>query len=153
MSMEIYLLSDQEMPSTQAWQKAVDALGFDVRFLDDKPLQTKEARLRVEYLKTPVLMELSRSGLGELREVFPRVAFPEHVTHVHILRWSISFEGTIAAYQAAAAYVGLVKGLIIDSEEGKLRTPDGAIELARGMAADVAVAQEALLKLYGQTKT
>lgn len=152
MSMEIYLLSDQNMSSTQVWQKAVDVLGFDVRFLDDAPLQAEGVRLRVEYLNTPVLMELSRTGLAELRQVFSRVAFPEHITNILILRWSISFEGTVAAYQAAAAYVGLVKGLMIDSEEGKLRTPDSAIELARGMAADVAVAQEALLKLYGRTK-
>lgn len=152
MSMEIYLLSDQEVASTQAWQKAVDALGFDVRFLDDKRLQEKEVRLRAEYLKMPVLMEISRSSVAELRETFSRVAFPEHIAHVHILRWSISFEGTIAAYQAAAAYVGLVKGLMIDSEEGKLKTPDQTIELARGMAADMAVAQDALFKLYGQTK-
>lgn len=153
MSMEIYLLSDRDVPSTQAWQKGIYALGFDVRFLDDKPLQAREVRLRSEYSKMPVLVELSQSNLAELREVFPRVAFPEHIKHVHILRWSISFEGTIAAYQAAAAYVGLVKGMMIDSEEGKLKSPDGAIERARGMATDVAVAQEALFKLYGQTKT
>lgn len=152
MSMEIYLLSDQDVPSTQAWQKAIDALGFDVRFLDDEPLQTKEVRLRTEYLKTPVLMELSRSGLAELREIFPKVAFPEHVAHIHTLRWSMSFEGIAAAYQAAAAYVGLVKGLMIDSEEGNLKTPDGAIELARSVAADVSVAHEALVNLFGQAK-
>lgn len=152
MSMEIYLLSDQDVPSTQAWQAAVDALGFDVRFLDDMPLQIEEVQLRADYLKTPVLMKLSRRHLAELREIFPEVAFPEHVARIHALRWSISFEGTVAAYQAAAAYVGLVKGLMIDSEEGKLKTPDEAIELARGMAAEVAVAQEALFKLYGQVK-
>lgn len=152
MSMEIYLLTDATVPTTHAWQSAIDALGFDVRLLDDKPLQTKEVRLRAEYLKMPVLMEISRSSVAELRETFSRVAFPEHIAHVHILRWSISFEGTIAAYQAAAAYVGLVKGLMIDSEEGKLKTPDQTIELARGMAADMAVAQDALFKLYGQTK-
>lgn len=152
MSMEIYLLTDAAVPTTHAWQGAIDALGFDARFLDDKPLQTKEVRLRAEYLKMPVLMEISRSSVAELRETFSRVAFPEHIAHVHILRWSISFEGTIAAYQAAAAYVGLVKGLMIDSEEGKLKTPDQTIELARGMAADMAVAQDALFKLYGQTK-
>lgn len=152
MSMEIYLLSDQDVPSTQVWQKGIDALGFDVRFLDDKPLQAGDMRLGGEYLKIPVLMELSQSNLAELREMFPHVAFPEQVAHVRILRWSISFEGTIAAYQAAAAYVGLVKGMMIDSEEGKLKSPDGAIELGRGMATDVAVAQEALFKLYGRTK-
>lgn len=152
MSMEIYLLTDATVPTTHAWQSAIDALGFDVRLLDDKSLQTKEVRLRAEYLKMPVLMEISRSSVAELRETFSRVAFPEHIAHVHILRWSISFEGTIAAYQAAAAYVGLVKGLMIDSEEGKLKTPDQTIELARGMAADMAVAQDALFKLYGQTK-
>lgn len=68
------------------------------------------------------------------------------------LYWSKTLEGGLAAYQAAAAYLALVKGLMIDTEECKFRTPDGAIELAHSMATDIAVAQEALLKLYGQTR-
>lgn len=35
MSMEIYLLTDAAVPTTQAWQKAIDALGFDIRFVDE----------------------------------------------------------------------------------------------------------------------
>lgn len=84
--------------------------------------------------------------------MFRNVAFPDDVSSVHALYWSKTLEGGLAAYQAAAAYLALVKGFMIDTEECKLRTPDGAIELARSMAADVAVAQEALLKLFGQTK-
>lgn len=153
MSMEIYFLSDREVSSTRAWQQAIDALGFDVRFPDDKPLQINDVRLRAECLKKPVLMELSRIDLGELRETFSRVVFPEQVTYVRVLRWGLNFEGTVAAYQAAAAYVGLVRGLMIDSDEGKLRASGDAIELARVVATDVSVAQDALAKIFGQTGT
>lgn len=152
MSMEIYLLTDEAVPTTQAWQDAIDALGFDVRFVDQQPLQATEIRLRVACQGKPVLFEVERVSLARVRKMFPDVAFPDGVSCVHALYWSKTLEGGLAAYQAAAAYLALVKGLMIDTEECKLRTPDGAIELAHSMATDIAVAQEALLKLYGQTK-
>lgn len=150
--MEIYLLTHEAVRTTQAWQKGIDALGFGVRFMDEQSLQVDEIRLRAECKGKPVLMEIEKTGLAKVRAALPDVAFPEHVSCVHALYWSKTLEGGLAAYEAAAAYLGLVKGLMIDTEEGKLRTPDGAIELARSMATDVSVAQEALVKLFGQSK-
>lgn len=153
MSMEIYLLTNEAVPTTQAWQKGIDALGFGVRFVDEQSLQVNEIRLRAECKGQPVLMELEKTGLVKVRAMLPDVAFPEHVACVHALFWNKSLEGGLAAYEAAAAYLGLVKGLMIDTEERKLRTPDGAIELARSMAVDVSIAQEALVKLFGHSKS
>lgn len=150
MSMEIYLLTDEAVPSTQAWQAAIDALGFDVRFVDERPLQTKDIRLRVECKGKPVLMELEESSLAGVRDTFPEVAFPDHVTCVHVLYWSKTLEGGLAAYQAAAAYLGLVKGLMIDTEEGKLKTPDSAIDLARNMSAEMPVLESAMAEILAK---
>jgi hypothetical protein len=137
MSMEIYLLTDAAVLTTQAWQAAIDALEFDIRFVDEESLQADEVRLRVECKGKPVLMELERTSLVKVRERFPDVAFPDRVSYVHVLYWNKTLEGGLAAYQAAAAYLGLVKGLMIDTEEGKLKTRDGAIELARKMSAEM----------------
>lgn len=48
MSMEIYLLTDEAVLTAQAWQAAVDALEFDIRFVDEQSLQANEVRLRAE---------------------------------------------------------------------------------------------------------
>lgn len=135
MSMEIYLLTNEAVPTTQAWQEAIDALGFDVRFVDTQSLQGNEIRLRAECQGEPVLMELAETSLARLRETFPKVVFPDGVVLVHALYWNKTLEGGLAAYEAAAAYIGLMKGLMIDTEEGKINTPPRAIEIARDMSA------------------
>lgn len=135
MSMEIYLLTNEAVPTTQAWQKAIDALGFGVRFVDAQSLQGNEIRLRAECLGEPVLMEIAETSLARLRETFPKVVFPDGVAHVHALYWNKTLEGGLAAFEAAAAYIGLMKGLMIDTEEGKVNTPSRAIEIARDMSA------------------
>lgn len=150
MSMEIYLLTDEAVPTTQAWQVGVDALAFDVRFVDKQSLQAGEVRLRAACKDKPVLMELERTSLARLRKTFPDVAFPDGVACVHALYWNKTLEGGLAAYQAAAAYLGLVKGLMIDTEEGKLKTPDGAIELARKMTAEMPMLEAAMADILAK---
>jgi hypothetical protein len=150
MSMEIYLLTDAVVPTTQVWQEAIHALKFDARFVDERPLQAGEIRLRVECKGKPVLFEIERVSLARVRKTFPDVAFPDHVSHVHALYWSKTLEGGLAAYQAAAAYLGLVKGLMIDTEEGKLKTPDGAIELARKMSMEMPMLEAALADILAK---
>lgn len=150
MSMEIYLLTDAAVPTTQAWQRAIAALGFDIRFVDEVSLEADEVRLRAECKGKSVLMELERTNLARVRETFPDVAFPDHVSCVHALYWSKTLEGGLAAYQAAAAYLGLVQGLMIDTEEGKLKTPDGAIELARKMTAEMPALEAAMAEILSK---
>jgi hypothetical protein len=146
MSMEIYLLTDDDAPSMEEWQKAIDALAFDVRFLDKQEFP-KETRYKTECEGKPVLMELTRVDLAYVRDALPDVMFPEHVLFVHVLRWSMSFAGSVGAYQAAAAYLALAKGVMIDTEEAKLKVPDEAIKLARKMAVEIPALEAAVLAL------
>lgn len=148
--MEIYLLTNATVPTTQAWQEAIDALGFDVRFVDERSLQTKKIQMRVECKGKAVLMELEESSLAKVHDMFPEVAFPDRVTCVQVLYWSKTLEGGLAAYQVAAAYLGLVKGLMIDTEEGQLTSPDGAIDLARKMSAEMPMLEEAMAKILAK---
>lgn len=153
MSMEIYLLTNERINSTKAWQDATDALGFDVRFLDNQPLQAKTTRIRAECRSKPVLMELEQVSLATVRDLFPDVIFPDDVTNVHALFWSKTLEGGLAAYQATAAYIGLASGLMIDTEEGKLNNPARAVELARDMAARMPLLEEAMESILAKMTT
>jgi len=135
MSMEIYLLANETVPSLRAWQDAVDALNFDVRFVDQQELPTKETRIKAECQGRPVLLEIERVDLAYVRHAFPNVGFPDNVSFVHALRWNKTLEGGLAAYEVAAAYISAVKGLMIDTEEGELKTPVRAIEVARKTSA------------------
>ncbi len=145
MGMEIYLLTN-DAPPIQEWQGAIDALAFDVRFLDKREFP-HETRFKTECQGKPVLMELVRVDLAYIRDEYPAVIFPEHVLHVHVLRWDMSFAGSVGAYQAAAAYLSLAKGLMIDSEEAKLKTPEEAIKLAREMAVEISALEAAVMAL------
>jgi hypothetical protein len=68
MSMEIYLLTNVDAPSMQEWQRAIDALAFDVRFLDKREFPN-ETRFKTECQGKPVLMELMRVDLAYVRDV------------------------------------------------------------------------------------
>lgn len=151
MSMEIYLLTNETIPSLQGWQDAVDALKFDVVFVDQQELPTKEIRIQAECQGKPVLLEIERANLADVRDTFPAVGFPESVSFVHALRWSKTLEGGLAAYEAAAAYVGAAKGLMIDTEEGKLNTPARAIEIARDMSAKMPELQKLFTNLTARS--
>lgn len=150
MSMEIYLLTNETIPSLEAWQGAVDALKFEVRFVDQQELPTKEIRIKAECHGKPVLLEVERTNLADVRDTFPNVEFPDSVSFVHALRWSKTLEGGLAAYEAAAAYVGTVKGLMIDSEEGKLNTPTRSIKIARDMSAQMPMLQAAMARVLAK---
>jgi hypothetical protein len=151
MSMEIYLLTNETIPSLQAWQDAVDALKFEVRFMGQQELPTKEIRIKAECQGKPVLLEIERTHLADVRDTFPNVGFPDSVSFVHALRWNKTLEGGLAAYEAAAAYVGVVKGLMIDTEEGKLSTPARAIEIARDMSAKMPELQKLFTNLIARS--
>lgn len=151
MSMEIYLLTNETMPSLQVWQAAVNALNFEVRFVGQKELPTKEIRIKAECQGKPVLLEIERTSLAYVRDVFPNVAFPDSVGFVHALRWNKTLEGGLAAYEAAAAYIGAVKGLMIDTEEAQLKTPALAVEIARATSAKMSELQKLFADLISRS--
>jgi len=151
MSMAIYLLTNEPIPSLRAWQDAIDALKFDVRLIDQHELPSKEIRIKAECLGKPVLMEIQRADLAYVRDAFPDTEFPDGVGFVHVLRWNMTLEGGLAAYEAAAAYIGAAKGLMIDSEEGKLKTPASAIEVARNTAAMMPELQKLLADMIARS--
>ncbi|MBY0381938.1 MAG: hypothetical protein K2W78_08485 [Xanthobacteraceae bacterium] len=150
------MLSNEPVLSVKAWQDAVDALNFSTRFVDRQELSTKEVRLKAECLGKPVLMELEDVGFSYVRKTFPETEFPDGVKYVHALRWNKTLEGGLAAYEAAAAYISFVKGLMIDTEEGKLNNSTRAVELAREMSAGMPALQdlfaEIVAKYQGQKK-
>lgn len=151
MSMEIYLLTNETMPSLQVWQAAVNALNFEVRFVGQQELPTKEIRIKAECQGKPVLLEIERTSLAYVRDVFPNVAFPDSVGFVHALRWNKTLEGGLAAYEAAAAYIGAVKGLMIDTEEAQLKTPALAVEIARATSAKMSELQKLFADLISRS--
>jgi hypothetical protein len=150
MSMEIYLLTNETIPSFQAWQDAVDALKFEVVFVDQQELPRKEIRIKAECQGKPVLLEIERTSLADISDTFPDVEFPDSVGFVHALRWNKTLEGGLAAYEAAAAYIATVKGLMIDTEEGKLSTPTHAIKIARDMSAQMPMLKAAMARMLAK---
>ena len=149
--MEIYLLTNDTIPSLQTWQDAAVALNFDIRFVDQKKLSTREIKITAECQGRPVLLELQQTTLGYVRDTFPDIGFPDSVSYVQSLRWNMTLEGGLAAYEAAAAYIGAVKGLLIDTEEGNLNTPARAIEIAREMSAGLPALKALMADLIAQS--
>lgn len=150
MSMEIYLLTNEMVPSLRAWQDAAVALDFDIRFVGQEKLAAQQTKINAECRSKPVLLELQPTTLDYVRDTFPNIGFPDNVSCVQILRWNTTLEGGLAAYEAAAAYIGAVKGLLIDTEEGKLNTPARAIEVARTLAAQMPMLEATMSKILAK---
>ena len=132
--MEIHVLSDERLPSIDAWQQAIDAERFDLK-LDPE----------VEFDKAsgflPALLRGKQSGFEsyhddprELMESYADVPYFKSCPawkHALSFRWgSLAHEGA-SVFMAAAAYAKATDGVVYEPEEGKALTLDEVRQLVR----------------------
>ncbi len=135
MSMQISVLSDIRLTSMAEWQKSIDALGFPLRLPLDEPLaevgggdptaQLRGKNTRIEY---------NVLNLKDLRDSsYEDFNFGHDWKYVLAFIWGASFAEGAAAWMAATAYARATGGLVFDEQEGRLFSPDEALEVANDL--------------------
>ena len=132
--MEIHILSDRKLTTIAAWQKAIDAEGFNLKLDPEVEFESASGFL-------PGLLHAKQSGfecfhddVGELMETYaetPALHSGHRWKHALSFRWgSFAHEG-VAVFMAATAYAQATGGAVFEPEEGRMLTLDECRELAR----------------------
>jgi hypothetical protein len=135
MSMEIFVVSDSRLNTMEEWQRAIDAEGFPLRLPLEKPLaqvgggdptaQLHGKSTRIEY--NVLDLKSLTDGLHD------RVDFRHDWKHVLGFIFGGSFAEGAAAWMAATAYARATRGLVFDTQEVKLFSPDEALKIANDL--------------------
>ena len=152
MSMEIYVLSDRQLSSMEAWQTAVDQSVVALRLSTSTPFADLHGVLPVVLDQRPTGFECDHFNARELMEDPPaEVEFDRAWACALAFRWGGDVYAGASAYAAAAAYAVATDGVLLDCEEGQFISAQRAVEISRELAQSQPMIDEAVrrvLELY-----
>lgn len=147
MSMELYVLSDVQLPSIAAWQEAIDVDGFPLRLFTGRPFAELRGVLPVQLGKRQAAFECDHWNAAELITELSYVDFSHRWKFALAFRWTGNpYEG-IAAYMAGGAYAKATGGIVFDCEEGKIISPERAGEIAGEIERDIPMIEEMVKRM------
>ena len=144
MSMEIYVLSDTQLASIEAWQRAIDAEGFRLKLSKETSIEALRGHLPAWWGEKYAGFECDHWNAAELMDELPEVVFEHQWKYALAFRWGADLNACQGAYMAATAYARATNGVILDCEEGKLLSPQRALELTQKIESDLPAIEQAL---------
>jgi len=147
MSMEIYILSDRQLASVEAWQQAIDAEGFRLRLLDDRPIARLRGHLPARWKERPAGFECYHDDPYELTAGYPDIDFGHRWSYALALRWGADLNACQGANMAACAYARATDGVVFETEAGVIMNPDEAAAHVRETERLLPSVEAALQKL------
>jgi hypothetical protein len=131
MAMELFVFSDNQLNSTLEWQASIGREGYQLLFVNERPLNTLKGFLPVLLRDTKTGFECSHWLPENLMREIPDVNFGHDWKYLLTFRWGGDFDQLQAAWMAATAYASATDGVIFDEEQGKMRTPAEAREIVQ----------------------
>jgi hypothetical protein len=126
MSMELFVLSDQQLPSVTAWQVAIDGEGYPLRLDGNKPIEALRGFLPAWLRDVKTGFECNPWKADEFMRERPDVNFGHAWKHVLAFRWGGNLSQVPAVWMAATAYANATDGLVFDEEAGMMRSASDA---------------------------
>jgi hypothetical protein len=134
MSMEMFVLSESRLASIQDWQRSIDVLGYTVRLPTTKPLSQLRGVFPVELGRDAVsYFECDHWDVYDIVRTYPDVHFDRRYKAAIAFRWGADVQAAYSAYIAAAGYAQAAHGIIFECQEGKVISPQRALEIAEQM--------------------
>jgi hypothetical protein len=133
MAMEIYVLSDRRLNSLTEWQRAIDAesFPFPLRLSADASFDELNGFLRARYENAPSGFECDHWDSRSIIADYPHIGFGHAWKYALAFRFGVKPGELESAWMAATAYARATRGLVFDTEEGKLFQPDEAAQVIR----------------------
>jgi hypothetical protein len=151
MSMEIHCLSDRQLDSIIDWQQAIDAQGFALKLSNSCPFASLKGFLPAQSGETETGFECYHDDPDELLVEYDNIDFGHSWKFALSFRWGGDLSECLAAYMAAAAYAKATDGVVFDSEEGQILTPQKAVECARQMETELPAVQAELDRIRARS--
>jgi hypothetical protein len=134
MSMEMFVLSESRLASIQDWQRSIDLTGHKVRLSTARPLAQLRGVIPVVLGEnSAAYFECDLWDVGDIVQTYPEVHFDRRYKAAIAFRWGADVEAAYSAYIAAAGYARAAHGIIFDCQEGKIISPQQAIDTAEQM--------------------
>jgi hypothetical protein len=149
MSMEITVLSDRRLRSLAEWQRAIDAEALGIALPTDTSIDELHGFLPVRWNGVATGFECSHCDPAEIMTLYREIAFGRKWTHALDFIWGGDFDEGLTAYMAAAAYAKAADGVVFDTQDGIVMSPQRALEVAREMKREIPKVKAALEKAYG----
>lgn len=130
MAMELYVLSDAQLPSMTAWQNAIDAQGYPVRLSGVIQLAGLDGAMPLEFAGEPIVVECRHRNSAQMADELAGADLGRGWQHGLCFRMAADIREIVAAYMMAAAYAQTTGGAVFDCEEGRLISPQRAAEIA-----------------------
>ncbi len=144
MAMEIYVLSDRQLPSLSDWQAAIQAEGFALTLSTARPFADVRNFLPVQLNGAQTGFECDHWSSRDVMESYPEVRFGRQWRYCLAFRWGADLKACLAGYMAAAAYAAATGGVVLDCEQGQIMTPQQAIQTARDIEVQLPALEQAL---------
>jgi hypothetical protein len=122
MAMELFVLSDQQLPSITEWQVAIDGEGYPLRLDGDKPIEALKGFLPARLRDIKTGFECNPSPADEFMSEMSGVNFDHAWKHVLSFRWGGNLNQVPAVWMAATAYAKATGGVVFDEEAGVTRS-------------------------------
>jgi hypothetical protein len=137
MSMEICVLSDVQLGSIAAWQKAIDVEGFPLRLSYDKPLAQVGGFLPAYLNDNLTGFECRQRELADITSTYPEIEFGRVWKCALVFIWGGDFNEMQAAWMAATAYARATGGIVFDEEQGQLYDAAQAAQIVHEIVREI----------------
>ena len=144
MSMEIYVLSDNQLNSLAEWQKAIDATGFALALSAHRPFAALSGFLSVEVKGVQTGFECDHWQVRDVQEAYADVSSGHQWRFCIAFRWGADLRACLGAYMAAAAYAKATNGVVLDCEQGELLNAQDALRAARDIEQQLPALEQTL---------
>jgi hypothetical protein len=122
MSMEIWVLSDQQLESTAEWQAAINAEGYPLQLSVEVAFEALRGFFPMQLRGERSGCECYHDSADELITANSQVDFGHFWKYALGFRWGANLGAMQAAWMAATAYAAATNGIVVDDEELKIRT-------------------------------
>ncbi len=126
MAMELFVLSNQQLPSVTAWQVAIDGEGYPLLLDANKPIEVLRGFLPARLRDVKTGFECNPWKADEFMRELPGVNFGRAWKYVLAFRWGGNLSQVPAVWMAATAYSKATDGVVFDEEAGIMRSPSDA---------------------------
>lgn len=131
MSLEMYVLSNRQLGSIDAWQRAIDAEGFHLRLSTETPFASLRGFLPAWWNDKQAGFECDHWPVGDVVETSPQIDLRGPWAHALAFRWGADLNACHGANMAAAAYARATDGVVFEPQAGVIWSPAEAVEHAR----------------------
>jgi hypothetical protein len=146
MSMELYVFSDVQLTSMDAWQQAIDAAGMPLQLSTRVAFSELKGALPARLRDKATAFECDHWNAAELIAEYSDIDFGRQWKHALAFRWGSNVHDGIAAYLAASAYARAAGGVVLDCEQGRLVSPERVADIAADLERSVPMIEAAVRK-------